>query len=61
MEEVLAMRAKYEALGKVEGLTSEQMFGKKDAVNYMDVLEVWEISLRTYEPTGIFCISRTYS
>lgn len=55
------MRAKYEALGKAEGLTSEQMFGNKDAVNYMDVLEVWEISLRTYEPTGIFCISRTYS
>jgi hypothetical protein len=32
MEEVLAMRAKYEALGKAERLTSEQMFGKKGEV-----------------------------
>jgi hypothetical protein len=29
MEEVLAMRAKYAEIGKVEGVTSETMFGKK--------------------------------
>jgi len=32
MEEVLAMRAKYENIGKAEGLKSEQMFGKKGEV-----------------------------
>jgi len=32
MEEVLAMRAKYQEIGKAEGTTSEQMFGKKGEV-----------------------------
>ena len=32
MEEVLAMRAKYQEIGKAEGITSEQMFGKKGEV-----------------------------
>ena len=32
MEEVLAMRAKYQEIGKVEGITAEQMFGKKGEV-----------------------------
>ena len=32
MEEVLAMRAKYQEIGKIEGITSEQMFGKKGEV-----------------------------
>ena len=32
MEEVLAMRAKYQQIGKEEGITSEVMFGKKGEV-----------------------------
>ena len=32
MEEVLAMRTKYQEIGKAEGITSEQMFGKKGAL-----------------------------
>ena len=32
MEEVLAMRAKYQEIAKTEGITSEQMFGKKGEV-----------------------------
>jgi len=32
MEEVLAMRAKYQEMAEAEGLTSGQMFGKKDEV-----------------------------
>ena len=32
MEEVLAMRAKYQRIGKEEGITSEVMFGKKGEV-----------------------------
>jgi hypothetical protein len=32
MEEVLAMRAKYQELAEAEGLTSEQVFGKKGEV-----------------------------
>lgn len=32
MEEVLAMRSKYQEIGKAEGITSEQMFGKKGEV-----------------------------
>ncbi len=32
MDEVLAMRAKYSAIGKEEGITSEVMFGKKGEV-----------------------------
>jgi hypothetical protein len=32
MEEVLAMRAKYQEISKAEGFTSEQMFGKKGEV-----------------------------
>jgi len=32
MDEVLAMRAKYQEIGKVEGITSEQMFGEKGKV-----------------------------
>ncbi len=32
MEEILAMRAKYQAIGLQEGMTSEVIFGKKDEV-----------------------------
>ena len=32
MEEMLAMRAKYQEIGKAEGITSEVMFGKKGEV-----------------------------
>jgi hypothetical protein len=32
MEEILAMRARYQEIGKAEGITSEQMFGKKGEV-----------------------------
>ena len=32
MEEILAMRAKYQEIGKQEGITSEAMFGKKGEV-----------------------------
>ena len=36
VEEVLAMRAKYQRIGKEEGITSETMFGKKGEVALKD-------------------------